>query len=115
MSDREPEGSAPASAAPGPGEYDPYYAGYVQRVAGENVLGVLRAQRMSTLKLLAAVTEQQALFRYAPGKWSLKEVLGHVVDTERVFAYRALAFARRDQISQPGFDQDAWAAAGGFD
>jgi len=96
-------------------EYAPFYAGYVEKVEGDDVLGALRAQRDDSLSLFRGLTEQQGLRRYAAGKWSVKEVLGHVADGERVFTYRALSFARGESQEQPGFDQDAYVVAAGFD
>jgi hypothetical protein len=73
------------------------------------VVTVLEQQLESTLQLLRGIDERLADFRYEPGKWSVKEVLGHIIDAERVFAYRALVFSRNDSTALPGFDQDKWA------
>jgi len=70
---------------------------------------VLEQQLDSTLALLRGIDQSLADFRYEPGKWSVKEVIGHMIDCERVFAYRALVFSRNDQTALPGFDQDKWA------
>lgn len=102
-------------ARPSPGEYPPYYGTYVDKVADGDVLGVLRGQITSTLAEFSRVTEPQALYRYAPGKWSLKQVAGHMADTERIFAYRALCFARLEKQPLPGFDENAYVAAASFD
>jgi hypothetical protein len=99
---------------PGPGEHLEYYAKYIAMV-GDDAMAALRAQAASTPRLLSGVTESQAMHRYAPGKWSVKEVLGHVIDGERVFGYRALRFAREDQTPLPGFDETVWVPAGRFD
>ena len=99
---------------PGPGEYDPYYGPYVERVRGD-ALAVLRDQQEELLRLLKGLTEEAAEYRYAPGKWSLKEVIGHLMDTERVFAYRALSFARGEHQPLPGFEQDDYVREGSFD
>jgi len=99
---------------PAPDEHAPYYARYIALV-GDDALAALRAGSASTPRLLSGVTEPQALFRYEPGKWSVKEVLGHVIDGERVFAYRAMCFARRDASPLPGFDENAWVPEGRFD
>jgi hypothetical protein len=99
---------------PEPDEYLAYYGKYIALV-GDDALAALRAQGAATSRLLASVNESQALFRYAPGKWSVKEVLGHVTDGERVFGFRALWFARKDPAPLPGFDENAWTPAGGFD
>jgi DinB family protein len=98
---------------PAPTEYAPYYGHYVDLV-GDDLLGELRRTGEATHRLLGTLPESRGDFRYAPDKWSVKEVLGHVVDGERVFAYRALWFARRDATPVPGFDQDAWVPSGDF-
>ena len=99
---------------PQPDEYLAYYGKYIALV-GEDAMSALRSQAASTPRLLKGVTESQAMFRYAPGKWSVKEVLGHILDGERVFGHRALRFARADQTPLPGFDENAWVPAAGFD
>ena len=96
----------PALLLPEASEYAAYYGGYVGLVPEEDVLAALEAQAGETAALLRAVLEARADFRYAPGKWSLKEVVGHVADTERVFAYRALRFARNDPTPLPGFEEN---------
>ena len=101
---------------PGPSEYAPYYETYISKVPPEgDLLTVLEDQRRETQQLLAGLSDTRALHRYAPEKWSIKEVVGHLMDTERVFCYRALAFARGDANPLPGYDEKAWAAAGRFD
>jgi uncharacterized damage-inducible protein DinB len=105
------------SAIPRPdvSEYAPHYETYVSKVPDGNLVAIMEAQRQETQELLAAIPEGRALHRYAPGKWSIKEVIGHVTDAERVFCYRALRFARGDQTPLPGFDEKAYAPAGKFD
>jgi hypothetical protein len=89
-------------------DYAPYAAGYVNSVPdGADVLQVLADNQASTYKLFHGLTEEQAMHAYAEGKWTLKEVLGHMIDTERVFSFRAFVFSRED-ISLPGFDQDTY-------
>lgn len=100
---------------PESGDYSPFHADYVAAVPEGNVLDRLMEQAHATQALLRGITGKQALHRYAEGKWSVKEVLGHLIDAERVFAYRALCFARADNTELPGFDQDAYVAAAGFD
>ena len=100
---------------PSPDEYAPYYDTYVRQVPDGPILGTLESQLGETTRLLAGLGEERASFRYAPDKWSLKEVVGHVIDAERLFLFRALWFARRDPSPQPGMDQDAWEAAAGHD
>ncbi len=96
-------------------EYVPYYGKYIGKVPEGDVLRTLEDQRRDTQQLLAGLSEAKALHRYAPGKWSIKEVIGHLADTERVFGHRALRFARADETALPGFDENAWVPAGKFD
>lgn len=102
-------------ARPGPGEHPESYTRYIELVRGADAGDALAAQLPATLALLRPLDEARAAHRYAPGKWSVKEVLGHVTDAERVFGYRALTFARRDETPLPGFDEAAWTPAGDFD
>jgi hypothetical protein len=95
-------------------EYAEYYANYISKVPGSDVLSVLESQRLQMLQLFAGRSERDGIFRYAPGKWSVKEVLGHVTDTERIFTYRALRMARGDQTPLPGFEQDDFVKNGAF-
>ncbi len=100
---------------PAADEYAPFYAGYIARVPGDDALAPLAAQESETAELLAGLSEEQAAFRYAPGKWSVKQVAAHLSDAERVFAYRALRIARGDRTPLPGFDENAYAAEAGAD
>ncbi|HMH84234.1 MAG TPA: DinB family protein [Gemmatimonadales bacterium] len=100
---------------PEPSEYAPHYETYISKVPEGNLLKALEDQRRETQQLLGGLSEAKALHRYAPDKWSIKEVLGHVMDSERVFCYRALRFARADGSPLPGFDEKAWVPAGRFD
>ena len=106
--------SAFTIARPEPGEFAPYYERYISLVAGTDILGTLDAQRRQTLLLLSGRDDRDGEYRYAPGKWSAKEALGHVCDTERVFAYRALRIARGDQTPLAGFEQDDYVKNGPF-
>ncbi|MGA8621665.1 MAG: DinB family protein [Candidatus Sulfotelmatobacter sp.] len=106
--------SAFAVARPRPGEYAPYYDRYIALVQGEEILTTLDQQRRQTMLLLSGRDEQDGDVRYAPGKWSAKEVLGHVCDTERIFAYRALRIARADATPLEGFEQDDYVRNGPF-
>jgi len=101
-------------ARPQPDEYAPYYARYISLVQGEDILGTLDQQRRQTMMLLSGRDEQDGDFRYAPDKWSAKEVLGHVCDTERIFAYRALRISRADATPIEGFEQDDYVRNGPF-
>ncbi len=100
---------------PEPSEYVPYYETYLSKVPKGDLLKLLEDQRRETQQLLAGLSEAKALHRYAPGKWSIKEVVGHLMDSERVFCYRALAFGRADANPLPGFDEKAWVPPGRFD
>jgi uncharacterized damage-inducible protein DinB len=99
---------------PEPTEYAEFYANYISKVPGSDVLGFLEAQRVQMLQLFAGRSERDGSFRYAPGKWTVKETLGHVTDTERIFTYRALRIARGDQTPLPGFEQDDFVRNGAF-
>ena len=101
-------------ARPEPGEYAPYYDRYISLIAGSDILGTLDAQRRQMMLLLSGRDEADGDIRYAPDKWNAKEVLGHVCDTERVFAYRALRIARGDQTPMEGFEQDDYVRNGPF-
>jgi hypothetical protein len=96
-------------------EYAPFYANYIRNVTEDDVVAALEAQSRETAALLARVDDEKASYRYEPGKWSVKEVVGHFTDAERVFAYRALAIARGDQASLPGFDEKTYVANANFD
>ncbi len=99
---------------PEPTEYSEFYANYVSKIPGADVLSVLESQRLQMLQLFAGRSERDGSFRYAPGKWTVKEVLGHITDTERIFTYRALRIARGDQTPLPGFEQDDYVRGGNF-
>jgi hypothetical protein len=106
--------SAP-SLKPAPDEYAPYFERYISRVPEGDIQSILEQQLVETLEFLARIPEARAGHRYAEGKWSIKEVIGHLIDGERVFAYRALCFARGDAASLPGFEQDDYVKTGQFD
>ena len=91
---------------PSANDYAPYYETYIRLVPDGDVAEMLAQQIDESLASYRAISEEQAHFRYAPGKWTIKQVLGHVMDAERVFAYRALAIARGDTTPLPSFDQD---------
>jgi hypothetical protein len=99
---------------PQPTEYAAYYEKYVSLVPGTDVLAVLEAQQMLMAQLLGARSEREGNFRYAPDKWTVKELVGHVTDAERIFAYRALRIARGDVTPIEGFEQDDYVKNGGF-
>lgn len=83
-----------------------YYFNYIDRVVGDDVLSVLDSQLDETVKFLSTVSEEKSLHRYGPDKWSLRELLNHVNDTERLFVFRALWFARGFEEPLPSFDQE---------
>lgn len=95
-------------------EFSPYYAEYIGRVPEPDPVAALAAEAESTRKLLGGVAEKDAGFRYAPDKWSVKEVVGHLCDVERVMSYRALCIARGDTTPLPGFDENAYVPAADF-
>jgi hypothetical protein len=96
-------------------EYAPYYHQYIEKVPQGDVLAYLEQQRNAFSARLAETPAGKGDHRYAEGKWSVKEVVGHVIDIERVFLYRALSFARGDAGPIPGVEQDDWVAGAGFD
>jgi hypothetical protein len=95
-------------------EYGQFYGGYISLVGGDDILTTLEQQRRDTMLLLSGRCEEDGDVRYAPGKWSVKEVLAHLNDTERIFAYRALRIARNDKTPLSGFEQDDYVREGGF-
>jgi DinB family protein len=95
-------------------EFAEYYTGYIAKVPGTDLLRVLESERLQMQQLFAGRTERDGNFRYAPGKWTVKEILGHITDAERIFTYRALRIARGDQTPLPGFEQDDFVKNGGF-
>jgi len=96
-------------------EFNPYFGTYVNAVAGDDAFAALLSQRESSPRFLAGIPEARAGFRYAPGKWSIREVIGHVADTERIFAYRLLRIARGDETPLASFDENAYVPAAGFE
>jgi enhancing lycopene biosynthesis protein 2 len=95
-------------------EYAPFYETYIQLVNSEDIVATLEAQRLHMMQMLAARSEREGNFRYAPDKWSVKEVVGHLADSERIFSYRALRIARGDVTPLPGFEQNDYVKNGGF-
>lgn len=94
---------------PEPSEHADYYGRYIDEVPDGDIVATLRDQLEGTLALLAGLPAERETYRYAEGKWSLREVVGHLIDTERMFAFRALAMARSDGVDLPAMDQDEWA------
>ena len=99
---------------PQAGEYAPYYGRYISLVQPDDILAALEQQRRDTVLLLSGRTEQEGNFSYAPGKWTAKEVIGHICDSERIFAYRLLRIARDDNTPMEGFEQDDYVRHGPF-
>jgi hypothetical protein len=91
---------------PQAGEAAPYYSKYIDRIPEEDVLGVLQGQLEETVRYLEGISEERSRHRYQPDKWSVRQVLSHVNDTERVFAFRAFWFARGFTSALPDYDQD---------
>lgn len=102
-------------ARPAQDEYDLYYERYISLVATDDIVATLQKQAQETQDLLSPLSEQQANFCYAPGKWSVKEILGHISDTERILSYRALRISRGDKTPIEGFDQDDYVPNAKFD
>jgi hypothetical protein len=100
---------------PAADEAAPFYHGYINKVTGENIGEQLQRQLGEVEDLFQGLDDSMALARYAPGKWSIKEILGHLTDTERIFAYRLLRISRNDTTPLPGFDENAYVPAGDFD
>ena len=100
---------------PASDEYFDYYHRYISLVPDGDIIDILRRQAAQTVAYLSNLTEAQGAFRYEPGKWSVKECLGHVTDTERIFTYRALRIGRNDKTPIEGFEQDDYVKFGSFD
>jgi hypothetical protein len=90
-------------------EYHSYYQTYLNKVEALNLIEGLKQNGDDTISFLESLSEEQFDFVYADGKWTIKEVVQHIIDTERVFTYRALVFARKDKTALPGYDQDEYA------
>lgn len=100
---------------PQPDEHDPYYAGYIGQAEGDDIVGLLEGQIEETVSMFSNVDDAQGLHRYEPDKWSVKELLGHLIDSERVFGYRALCIARGERASLPGMESDDYVREADFD
>jgi hypothetical protein len=94
---------------PEKGTYDPYFDTYIDKVDTDDVLKLLKSQGLEIMYFLRGLTEEQGDYRYAEGKWTVKEVIGHLIDSERLFAFRGLWLARGAQDPQPGMDENGWA------
>jgi DinB superfamily len=93
---------------PSESEYPPFHAGYVSLVPEDEILMALAVQLRDTISFLQEIPESRAAFRYAPEKWSVAELVGHVIDSERIFGFRAFTFARGDEAKLPNFEQDPY-------
>ena len=102
------------SVRPSPDEYNGFYAGYINAVPEGDISQILLAQKAEVLRWINQLTTEAADYRYEPGKWSAKEVVGHMIDTEWIFSYRALWFARGDQSPLPGMDPNVFMAGANF-
>jgi hypothetical protein len=100
---------------PDPSEFAPFYGTYVSLVPEDDILPAMRSDLAEAVSFLSGVAESEACLRHPPYTWSVKEVVGHLTDSERVFGYRALRFARGDSTPLPGFDENAYARAAEFD
>lgn len=96
-------------------EYNPYFEKYIQLVPDEHVIYFLNDQLKSALKFFEKINDEKSNYRYAEDKWSIKQILGHLIDTEQIFAYRALRFARDEKESLLGFDENAFVDNANFD
>jgi hypothetical protein len=99
---------------PSENEYVPYYAQYIQRVPDGDVFELMAQQPGTLHNLLSKLSPEQGDFRHGPVEWSIKEVIGHLNDAERIFAYRALRFSRNDMVPLPGFDQEIYIPASNY-
>lgn len=100
---------------PDASEYRNYFERYISLVKEDDVLAVLNVQADAVHGALSGLSQERGGHRYAPGKWSVREALGHIIDTERVFGYRALSVARGETFSLPSFEEDRYAAVAGHD
>jgi hypothetical protein len=115
MNFREDERQCTMLGRPQIDEAAPYYFGYINQIPGDDVLSLLGTQLSVTLPLLEGISEQKSLYRYEPGKWSIRETWGHVNDCERLFTLRAFWFARGLDTPLPSFDQNIAVGAAGSD
>lgn len=99
---------------PLPAEADPYWQRYISLVGEGEILDIIEKEGKAAVSLYRSLTEQQANSAYAPGKWTVKEVIGHIIDTERIMSYRALRVSRNDSTPIEGFEQDDYVANGAY-
>lgn len=96
------------------GPYPAYFSRYISQLPDTDVFPMMDQQAEALQNLLQGLTEEEALYAYGPGKWSIKEVMGHLIDTERIFAYRSLCISRQESQSLPGFDENAYVQQANF-
>lgn len=97
-------------AKPTPGDYPVYFQRYIDQVREDDLMTAFHDQAPKIGNFLSSLNEERSSYAYAEGKWTLRELLQHVIDTERIFNYRALCIARNEKVSLPGFDEDQYAA-----
>ena len=107
--------SQAAATKPAPTEHAREFSQYVALVTEGDIIQTLEQQIENSLSLFRSIPSDKANFRYAPDKWSVKQLLGHLIDSERIFSYRALCFARNDQTPLPGYEQNDYVREGDFD
>jgi uncharacterized damage-inducible protein DinB len=95
-------------------EFPEYYKSYIDLVENANIIKEMNNQVMDIQALISEIPEEKENYAYAEGKWTIKEILGHIIDSERIFAYRAMRFARRDKTALPGYDENMFAANANF-
>lgn len=99
---------------PNPGDYDTYFEQYIKLVEGDDIIKILYEQNKITRDLFNSISEYKGNYRYSDGKWTIKEVIGHILDAERILAYRALSLARGEKKSLSGYDHDDYVREGNF-
>jgi hypothetical protein len=99
---------------PAKGDYSEYYQQYIDLIKGDNILAILEENNKYAQNILNSFPQNRGDYKYAEGKWTVKEVVGHLMDVERIFCYRALSIARGEKKSLPGFDQDEYVRSGNF-
>lgn len=106
---------SPNLTPPAADEYAPFYADYIERARDTDVLALLSSQSEDLHSVLTPLTEEQACYRFGPREWSIKEMIGHAIDVERVFSYRLLCTSRNDSTPLPGFEQNDFVRESNFD
>ncbi len=101
--------------SPSPSEFASFYAGYVSHVPPCDIIAALASQGKISIDVLRGLTEEASTYRYGPDKWSIKQVVGHMIEAERVFVYRALSFSRNESQPLPGYEQDDYVDAANYD